>query len=562
MPARRAADALRDFRAAFAHDQAGRRDRAEALYRRVLQKDPDNAEALHLLGVIAHERGRHSRAIQLIERALASLPEFPAAHVNLGNALRATGRLEEAAESYRRAIGLKPDYARGHCNLAAIENEQGAFEAGLASADRAIALAPDLAQAHINRADALMGQSRFAEAAASFRCALDLLPERGEVWHGLGNALLASGQIEESLSCFRRAFAIDPDLAEAHLALAFNGQRTADGAQLERLAELWANTDRPPSSRIAAGFALGAYLDRAEKHDEAFSYFAEANTLHRQLRADAGERFDDEVLQREIGGLIERCSPALFSAARGWGNPSDLPVFVVGMPHSGADFVEQIAGNHPLVFGAGERKDISRIVEAVLARNRNKPTNEWDMNSARQLADEHIAKLRTLGGGAARVVDRTTENIFHLGIITLLFPAARVIFCRRDPRDICLSCYFHRFTEGAFYSYALSDCARQFLEIERLAMHWQRSLPLSMLTIDYEALVADPNREGRRVIEFLGLDWRPVRREFRRIEGSICAGRGSRLDEPIGSRSVGRWRRYEKHLGPLLKVLAQSGRPA
>ena len=109
---RRQADILRDFQAAFAHDQAGRRDRAEALYRKVLQKAPDHVDAMHLLGVIAHERGRHKRAIQLIERAIAILPDFPAAHLNLGNALRAAGRRADAAESYRRALALDPDYAR------------------------------------------------------------------------------------------------------------------------------------------------------------------------------------------------------------------------------------------------------------------------------------------------------------------------------------------------------------------------------------------------------------------------------------------------------------------
>src|SRR6516164_6556304 len=122
--ARPAAEVARDFQAAFAHDRAGRRDRAEALYSKVLQKAPDHADALHLLGVIAHERGRHERAIRLIEQALAILPDHSAAHMNLGNALRAAGRRADAAESYRRAITIQPDYAIAHCNLAAIQNEQ------------------------------------------------------------------------------------------------------------------------------------------------------------------------------------------------------------------------------------------------------------------------------------------------------------------------------------------------------------------------------------------------------------------------------------------------------
>src|ERR1700756_964672 len=110
----RSAEVGRDFQAAYAYDQAGQRDRAEALYRKVLQKAPDHADALHLLGLIAHERGRHPRAIQLIRRALEIQPDFPAAHANLGSALKAIGKRTEAAEAYERAIALKPDYAIAH----------------------------------------------------------------------------------------------------------------------------------------------------------------------------------------------------------------------------------------------------------------------------------------------------------------------------------------------------------------------------------------------------------------------------------------------------------------
>jgi tetratricopeptide (TPR) repeat protein len=622
--ARRMADASRDFQAAYAHDQAGRRDRAEALYRKVLQKVPDHPDALNLLGIIAHERGRHGRAIQLIERALAVMPEFPAAHVNLGNALWASGRRADAAESYRRAIALMPGHAVAHCNLAAIENEQGAFAAGLADADRAIELMPDLTPAYINRANALIGQRRSGEAEAAFLRALELIPDRAEThsefgsvladlgrfdeavashqraialrpadallhralgttllrsqqfeaaeascrralslapelaksWLWLGNTLVARGGIEEAMSCFRRGLAIDPDLAEGYEALAFNGQSAGDEAQLERLAALLADPDRLLSDRIAAGFALGNFLDEADRYDEAFAAVAEANALRRRQLADGGDRFDPGAMRNEIDGVIERCTPAMFSAAAEWGNPSELPVFIVGMPRSGTSLVEQIAASHSRVFGAGERKDIGRLCEEVLEQNRDRPIEEWDMDFARRLADEHIARLQGWAGGAARVTDKLPDNIFQLGIIAVLFPAARVIFCRRDARDTCVSCYFQRFAEGNAFSYDLGDCGRRLLETERLAECWRRVLPLSMLTVDYEALIADPEGESRHLIEFLGLDWEPACLDFHRTERPVFTSSMWQVRQPIYHRSVGRWRHYQRHLEPLFEVLA------
>ena len=623
---RGASEALLDFQAAYAHDQAGRRDRAEALYRKVLQKAPDHADALHLLGLIAHERGRHQRSIQLIRRALAIMPDFPAAHANLGSALKAMGRRTEAVEAYNRAIALKPDYAVAHCNLAAVQLEQGAFAAALASANRAIALTPDLAEAHVNRADALIRLRRFEEAEAALRLALGLMPDRAAThshlgavlselgrcdeaiashqraielqpsepllhydlgrtlfqaqklaaseasfrralaldrdlapaWHWLGSMQLVSGGLEDALSCFRRAVAIDPNLAEAHEALAYSRQ-CAGETQLKHLCALSAEFDRPVAERIAAGFAAAGFLENAGRRDDAFPYLAAANALQRQVLAEAGERFDPDALVREVDGVIERCTPASFSAAANWGNRSELPVFIVGMPRSGTSLVEQIAASHSHVFGGGERKDIFHLAEAVLGQNRDRPIEEWDMDFARQLADRQIADLQQRGGQASRVTDKMPDNILHLGIIAVLFPAARIIFCRRDMRDNCLSCFFQRFGEGNAFAYDLADCARRYRQIERLAEHWRQVLPLSMLTVDYEALIADPESESRRLIEFLGLDWEPGCLDFHRTERTVFSASLWQVRQPVFSRSVGRWRHYARHLQPLLEVPALDG---
>jgi tetratricopeptide (TPR) repeat protein len=625
--ARRAAGLSRTVRAGLAHHQAGRLDRAEALYRKALEKDPDHADALHLLGVIAYQSGQIGPAIELIERALPALTELPDAHLNHGNVLQKAGRLAEAGESYRRAIALNPDYGIAHSNLASALNNQGLFEAGLESARRAVELIPGFLAAHVNCAAALIGLERFAEAEAPLRRALDLMPDRAEThrdlgvtlaelgrfdeavschqraialnpndasmhyalaatlyqvndpagseasfrravslapynataWQGLGDVLRTSGRFEEALSCFRRALELDPDLARAHRSLAVTGHQASDEAQLQRLRALLASRKRPVSDRITAGFALGMLLDNADRYDEAFPCFAEANALRRQQQAEAGQRFDAEALRSEVDHLIRIAAPALFSALAAWGNPSETPVFVVGMPRSGTSLVEQIAASHSRVFGAGELKEINGIWDALSAHNGGGPIAKWDAVFARELADRHVAHLQALGGGAARVIDKMPDNIFFLWLIAALFPSARVILCQRDPRDICLSCYFHRFTEGHPYAYDLADCGLRALEVDRLSTHWLRVLPLEMMAIDYEELVADLEGESRRLIQFLGLDWEPACLDFYRTERPVFTASTWQVRQPLYTRSVGRWRCYERHLGPLLEVLEQGG---
>jgi tetratricopeptide (TPR) repeat protein len=624
---RQRAGVLRTVRAGFAHHRAGRLGRAAALYRKALQKNPDDANALHLLAVIFYQSGRITAALALFERALPGLPDLADAHLNYGNALREAGRLEEAVASYRRAVALAPAYGMAHNNLAAALNEQREFTIGLASADQAAQLMPEFFGAHVHRADALIGLERWSEAEAALRRALALAPDRTEThrdlgwvlarcgrfdeavefyrqalalapedatvhyglaavchlagdlaaseagfrralglapgyaaaWHELGIVLRSSGRLEEAAANFRRAIELDPGAPEFQLSLAVTGQPASDEAQLQRLAVALASDERPIGDRVAAGFALGTWLDRAGRYDEAFTSFATANALHRQHRAAAGERFYIAELCRKVDELIGITNREWFAAMAGCGNPSPVPVFIVGMPRSGTSLVEQIAASHPCVFGAGERRDMSAIANALLARHRSVAIKDWDRGVMRQLADRHIAQLEALGGGAVRVIDKMPDNIFVLWLIATLFPTARVILCRRDLRDVCLSCYFHRFTAGQLYAYDLEDCGLRALEVERLAAHWLKMLPLPILPVDYERLIAEPEPESRRIIEFLGLDWDPACLDFHRTERPVYTASAWQVRQPLYGHAVGRWRRYEPHLRSLLRILRMAG---
>jgi hypothetical protein len=382
-----------------------------------------------------------------------------------------------------------------------------------------------------------------------------LAPAYTAAWHELGTVLRSSGRFEEALCCFRRAIDLDPDWPEAYRSLAVTGQRAADEAQLRRLEAVLKDRGRSASDRISAGFALGMLLDNAECCDEAFPCFAEANALHRQQRAQAGEYFDIVALRRQEDDLIELATPDFFSAAASWGNPSQAPVFIVGMPRSGTSLVEQIAASHSRVFGAGELHALGKIWDTLSAHNRGLPVEKWDAGFARRLADRHVGALQALGKGAARVIDKMPDNIFFLWMIAALFPSARVILCRRDLRDVCLSCYFHHFAEGHLYAYDLADCGARALEVGRLATHWLRTLPLEILVIDYEELVSDLEGESRRLIEFLGLEWESACLDFYLTERPVLTASAWQVRQPLSGRSVGRWQRYRGQLKPLLEVL-------
>ena len=614
----------KNLEAGLAHHKAGRRDRAEALYRKVLSRAPNHPDALHLLGVVAHERGRHEYAVQLISRALAAFPDFPDARQNLGNALEALGRLDEAAASYRVALTLRPNFALAHANLATVLNQQKSFAAALEHATRAAELMPKLAKAHFHRGCALAAQRCFGEAVTAYRRSLELKPEVAETlsnlgtvllelkqhdealscqrraielqpgnatfhyrlsaaqfyagdpqaseatcrhavaldpqdpraWSSLGQVLRSLGRFDEARSCLGRALDLDPDMPDAYAGLAILGQRGAGEEQLDRLRALLGGSDNSTGSRIDAGFALGMLLDNADRCDEAFPAFAEANRLYHELLAGSGELYDAAALHRRVDGLIQSCTRDFFSLVEDEGNPSEAPVFVVGMPRSGTSLVEQIAATHSQVSGAGELPDLQSIANALQNHGHGRRADELDPDLGRRLANGYTARLVSLGGGAARVIDKMPDNILHLGLAAVLFPRARVVICRRDLRDTCLSCYFRRFDQPIPWAYDLAECGARAREIERLADHWRRVLPLPVLTIDYEALVADLEGESRRLIDFLGLDWEPACLDFHKTERPVLTASGWQVRQPLYTRAVGRWQKYAPHLVSLLEALS------
>jgi predicted O-linked N-acetylglucosamine transferase (SPINDLY family) len=264
--ARRVGGITRTVNAGLAHHRAGRLDRAAVLYGKALEKDPDRAEALHLLGVVTYQRGQFASAIALIERALPELADLPEAHLDLGNALRAAGRPAEAADSYRRAIALVPDYGMAHSNLAGALNDQGLFAAGLESSRRGAALLPDFPAVHINCAAALLGLERFAEAEATLRRTLELMPERAETHRDLGGVLTTLGRLDEAVASYRRAVELKPDFVEAHHNL---GTTLAALGRSEEAAESYQRTVALRPDIAEAHYNLGNALRAQNRLEDA-----------------------------------------------------------------------------------------------------------------------------------------------------------------------------------------------------------------------------------------------------------------------------------------------------
>jgi tetratricopeptide (TPR) repeat protein len=524
-------------------------------YRHAIALKPDMVLAHSQLAEVLMHLGRYEAAITHLQSAIAIEPTSVPLKIELAIVLRRAGRPMEAAQCWREIIALEPNRPESYYALGLEFGETSQWREALYCHRRAATLQPENPLFHCGQGVALIHSNNAEAAAGCFRAAADMAPDCKEAWAGLGWAYRMLGHFDEADACFQKVRDLDPSDSRAYKYLSTDGEKKRDGAEQQLVSVL----ERPESSlddRISAGFGLGRLLDNASRYDEAFPRYAAANALVRESWPSWGDRFDAKTFTAAIDRLIDLYTPGYLAEMVDIGNLSELPVFIVGMPRSGTTLVEQICASHSHVFGAGELPDIARIVVALGAGHEEEQVDSIDRAAAQRLADSHIVNLYSLAQGAIRAVDKMPDNIIAVGLIALLFPRARIIYCSRDDRDIALSCYFQLFNAGAqFFSYDLGDCGRRCRHIARLASHWLKLLPARMIEVNYETLVADPEGQSRRLIEFLGLDWESACLNFHRTERTVTTVSHWQVRQPLYHSSVGRWKHYEKDLDPLFSAL-------
>ncbi len=570
--------------------QSGNLPRAEKLYRSVLDLAPDHAEALHLLGVIAFTRGQYEKAVRLLRRAVARHPSQAHYFINLGNALDKAGERDAAVESYRRAVALDSDNAELHSNLGNTLYGYQRVDEAVEEYRQALALAPASADVHNNLGAGLKAQGKMSEAEQHLREALRLKPDFALAHNNLGRLLADRGRVSEALEHLRHAERLMPDADKVHVnlawlsaeagdfpgaleqfqralkgnpsleqtkrwSLAFKSEGELDASELRDMEHLLARGKLSDAERASLEHVLGLVYDKLGQYERAFAHMSAGNRLKTSTYP-----FDRAAFESQITALIEIYSAEFFAERKDYGAPDVAPIFILGMPRSGTTLVESIISAHPAVYGAGELSFFGELAEkltAVRSSGLSYPQCALDLTAAdctRHAAD-YLDHLRSLAGNGSRVTDKMPHNFLHLGLIRLLFPKARVIHCRRSAMDTCLSIFFQDFSPFHAYSFELADLGWYYRQYERLMGHWRTVLPGGFLEIDYENLVAEPERLARLMIEHCGLEWDDRclthRREMRQVKTASI----TQVRQPIYRGSVERWRRYAPWLGPLTVAL-------
>jgi tetratricopeptide (TPR) repeat protein len=532
---------------------------AMELYRRAIAARPDFAEALNNLAALERAAGRPAEAERLLRAGLATRPGEPTMLNNLGLSLRDLGRLGEAENAFQGSLAANPRYVEAAHNLAGLMVLLGRLRDAELQYRRACEINPSYLPARIGLAESLVGRGENSEALEHYDRVLAAQPNQPEARAGRSRIFEKTGEFErawQELAPFLSEPVPNASIALAVAALAKQVNRRDDAiASIERVLTQPA---MPMNQREDLLYALGDLRSGTRDYDAAFAAYRDANAVASIQQPEANDRLVFEKLRSAF-------DPALSGSLPKARVPSSLPVFIVGMPRSGTSLAEQILAAHPAVYGGGELPWLGNLCNdfpQILGAGRAYPDallwlapNETDV-----LASRYLDQLRALAPNALRITDKMPHNFLHLGLVAMLFPEARVIHCRRDPRDTCLSIYFHRFNANHPYANDLARLGRYYCEYASLMQFWKDTLALPIFDLDYETLVEDFEGTVRRMLEFCGLEWHPACLDFHRSGRTVVTPSYDQVRQPLYKTSVGRWQRYAAHLAPLTGALENCGK--
>lgn len=585
-------DALREgISRVLKHQDAGRFEEAAMLLEELIVDHGEVPILQHYKGINKMQTGNRDAGLALIESAIEGAPDDPVISCDYGAQLANMGRLDDALIQFETAVELAPNYAIARSNLGAAQVLRKEFQPAITNLKRAVELDGRMLDAHTNLGTAYMETNQFELAvdvlfkalsinpldgaihtrlsAALYRRerhdtaeyharrAIELLPNATEPYLHLGNALASAGRVDEAAEAFLFA-ARRPPVGLAALSRLIHLRKTEEESQeFTMLENFLAREERlEAQGRSTLFFAAGKAFDDLGRFDRAFDYFKRANDLSKELHPFGIESF----VQRNTR-LREFTTPALVARCSGAGLDDVAPIFICGMPRSGTTLTEQMLSRHPDVQAGGE------MSAAMVALQKNKrlaqalgtelDDDEIVADDFKRLAEDYISAVRAEGIRSPHFTDKMPANHRHIGLLSLALPRARFLVMRRHPLDCLLSNYFQHFGQNQPFSSDFEWMATVFSHFAQDAAKWTGMFPDQAREIHYENVVNATEDEIRKILEFIGLDWHDDVLDHQTSSHFVNTASISQVREPIYTRAMARWEKYEDHIGDLIALLDQ-----
>jgi Sulfotransferase family len=394
---------------------------------------------------------------------------------------------------------------------------------------------------------------RQEQALAAYQEAARLKPHEPSLLMSMGHVQKTLGRRQESEASYKAALALQPGMGEAYWSLADLKNYSFSDAEIATLRGLLARGGGLDEAQLH--FALGRALEQRQQYAESFVHYAAGNA-----RREQDAPFDIASFEKATQRIRSVFDARFFAERAGSGDPSDAPIFIVGLPRSGSTLIEQILASHSRVEGTMELPNVLNLVREFdhAARDRNgypETVRSATPERLRSLGARYLAETAPLRQGRARFTDKLPNNFSHVGLIHGILPQATIIDARRHPMDSCFSTFKQHFAEGQTFSYNLAHLGRYYRCYLSLMDHWDTVLPGKVLHVQYEELVRDPETHIRRLLEHCQLPFEPACLAFHQTQRSVRTASAEQVRQPLYTSGIGYWRHFERELEPLRHAL-------
>lgn len=505
----------------------------------------------------AYASGNYPQAIRICDQLLAR----PGPHDSLLNikalSLLAIGQLEAAGSAISSAIKLNPRIAGMHLNAARIFLAMSLNRQAKRHITESIRVAPR--EAAILYQAALMSRecADFSQALRILDRCLQLQPALDQAWHLQGATLIDLGKMEAAQTALEKAVSIQPHNIRALSALIkLRGDGIEDTATIGLLESI-RSAQVPDTDKGTATFSLAHIYRRDKQYETAFELYRQANQITAAYRP-----FDLDNWNKRVSGLLHTCGATNdFKPAQGTAG-SNL-VFIVGMPRSGTSLCEQVLSSHTDILACGELATMQNIEDSFIRRGINPCLlQQKDQPRSKELdaaGELYLSALPKNFQKFQRVVDKAPMNFERVGMIQQIFPAARFIYCRRHPLDTILSCFIQDFHSGVNFAFTLEHITRVYIDHVRLMQLWIEQFPQQILTVDYESLVTDLEKQAQTMANFLQLEFEPDMLNPHLQDRAVTTASNVQVRKPVYTSSIDNWKNYRQQLASCLKLLQEHG---
>ena len=376
-----------------------------------------------------------------------------------------------------------------------------------------------------------------------------------------GHIFNAIGERENAVAAFQRCITLKPAHGDSYWSLANTKSYRFDDDEIASMQKIEESDALSTLDRVQICFALGKALEDKNLFDDAFNYYDRGNSLKLPTT-----HYDPVQLRKRVQAQIDVCTSELFESRQNVGVQNIDPIFIVGLPRAGSTLLEQILASHSKVDGTMELHNILDLAKRLRGRDADQDGNprypailgDLDNDLFAQFGEQFIDQTRIYRGSGQLFIDKMPNNFFHIGLIKLILPNAKIIDARRHPMACCFSGYKQLFGEGQEFSYGLSQIGEYYKEYVRLMAHWDAVLPGQVLRVNHEDVVGDLETQVHRILNYCGLEFESACLEFHKTERTVRTPSAEQVRQPIYTSGLEQWKNFEHYLAPLKEALGST----